>query len=296
MTRGTSERLSLRETVGRAVRLYFSAFSRVDPAADREAGPFAQRFQRWALAITAVVGAGIGIAQFLSPPPFSMAMVTGTYQWSSQRLPDGSIVRARPGTNLTVRLDDDARRIDVLRGEAFFEVAHESPSRPFTVYAGSTETRAVGTQFRVTHGPPGNVKVAVLQGQVRFKNIRPNGAVEERPLTAGQGASVSNGQMDTFPASDDRHVFWDENTLHMSGATIGEVVAELSLRESKRIVIDDPRVAATRLPPSTYVAPYTLDGFLSLIEEGQLDIGVRRADEAVHLRFEPSSVPPRKTD
>lgn len=287
MTRGTSERLAWRESVRRAFRLYFAPFFRTDPVAEREAGPFAQRFQRGALAVAVVVGAGIGIHEFLSPPPFTRSMLTGTNQWSAEALPDGSIVHVGPDTNLTIRLDTANRRIDVLRGEAFFEVAHESPSRPFTVYAATTQTRAVGTQFAVTHRPPGNVKVDVMEGEVRFKNIRSNGAVEERTLTAGRGASVSDSRMDTFRSTDVRRVFWENNTLYMSGATVGEVVAQLSLRESTRIVIDDPRVAATLLP-WTFVTPYTLDKFLALIEDAQLDIGVQRGDEVVHLTFKPS--------
>lgn len=290
MTRGTSERPSLREVVVRAFRLYFAPFLRVDPITDRDAGPFAQRFQRWALAIAVMVGAGIGISQFLSPPPFAIAIVTGTDQWNSQGLPDGSIVHVRPNTNLTVRLDTENRRMDVLRGEALFEVAHESPSRPFTVYAGTTQTRAFGTQFTVAHQPPGNVKVSVVEGRVRFKNISSNGAVEERVLTAGTGASVSNGHTSTFSSAGVRRVLWEENTLHMSGARIGEVVAQLSLREPKQIVIDDPRVAATLLP-STFLTQYSLDKFLSFIEETQPNIGVQRGDGVVHLTFKSSSAP-----
>lgn len=290
MTPGNSERLSWRGGLGRAIRLYFAPFFRVDPTADRDAGPFAQRFQRWALAITAMVGAGIGISQFLSPPPFTIAMLTGANHWSSQKLPDGSVVHVRPDTNLTVRLDTDHRRIDVLRGEMLAEVAHES--RPFTVYAGATQTRAVGTQFSVTHQPPGHVKVVVVEGEVRFKNIRSDGTVEERALTAGAGASVSNDQMNTFPTAHVRRVYWEDNTLHISGATVGEVVAQLNLRESRQVVIDDSRVAATLLP-STFVTQYSLDKFLALIEEARLDIGVRRGDGVVHLTYEGRSAEQR---
>jgi ferric-dicitrate binding protein FerR (iron transport regulator) len=85
-----------------------------------------------------------------------------------------------------------------------------------------------------------------------------------------------------------RRVFWKDNTLHMSGATIGEVVAQLNVRETQQIVIDDPRIAATLLP-STFVTQYTLDKFLSLIEGSQSNIEVQRRDDVAHLMFKPSS-------
>lgn len=291
MTHGTPEQPSWRAGLVRAVRLYFAPFVRVDPVADKEAGPFAQRFQRWALAAAAVAGAGIGVHQFLSQPPFTMSIVTAANQWSSKALPEQSVVNVRPGTNMTVRLDDQERRIDILRGEALFEVAHEEPSRPFIVYAGTTQTRAVGTQFVVTYEPSGNVKVSVVEGRVRFKNVLSNGDFEERSLPAGAGASVANGQMSGFSFSSYdaiRRVFWKDDTLHMSGATIGEVVARLNVREPQQIVIDDPRIAATLLP-STFVTQYTLDKFLSLIEGTQPLIEVQRRDGVAHLMFKAHS-------
>lgn len=290
MTHGSPERPSWREVAVRAVRLYFAPFVRVDPIADRAAGPFAQRFQRWALAAAVVAGTGIGISQFLSPQPFTLAIVTGKDEWISRWLPDQSVVHIGPDTNLTVRLDAENRRMDVLRGEVLFEVKHESPSRPFTVYAGPTQTLAVGTQFVVTHRPSGTVKVAMVEGEVRFKHIRSNGAVEERPLTRGEGATVLQDQMDIVKSGEVRRVIWQDDVLYIRGATIGEVVAQLNLREPEEIVIDDARVAATRLS-TAYVTPYTRDGFLSLLEGPSLNIRVERRSAVVHLAFKSSSTP-----
>jgi transmembrane sensor len=64
------------------------------------------------------------------------------------RLADGSVLVLNTGTSVEVSLRDDIRTVDLLKGEARFDVAHDT-KRPFYVNAGSASVRAVGTAFNV---------------------------------------------------------------------------------------------------------------------------------------------------
>ena len=63
-------------------------------------------------------------------------------------LADGSRLRLNTDSAVRVRLGSGLRRVELLRGEAFFEVAHDA-ARPFIVSADGARVRAVGTKFDV---------------------------------------------------------------------------------------------------------------------------------------------------
>src|SRR3546814_14557130 len=63
-------------------------------------------------------------------------------------LEDGSIVTLNGNSAVQIRYEDDIRRVVLRRGEASFEVAHNS-ERPFVVSADGVKVRAVGTEFVV---------------------------------------------------------------------------------------------------------------------------------------------------
>ena len=64
------------------------------------------------------------------------------------RLADGSRVSLDSGTEVRVSLEDGARRLEMLRGQARFDVAHDA-TRPFSVRAGDRTVVALGTAFNI---------------------------------------------------------------------------------------------------------------------------------------------------
>src|SRR5215831_9139008 len=67
---------------------------------------------------------------------------------TAQRLPDGSMLRLDTDSEATVRYSASERLVELRRGQALFEVAHET-GRRFRVRAGDAGAIAVGTQFNV---------------------------------------------------------------------------------------------------------------------------------------------------
>ncbi len=84
-------------------------------------------------------------------------------------MPDGSILWLNSSTEIRVNYSTDYRRINLIKGEAHFEVAKNS-ARPFEVYADDRLVRAIGTAFSV-HKVNGSVEVLVTEGVVELAII-----------------------------------------------------------------------------------------------------------------------------
>ena len=78
---------------------------------------------------------------------------------------DGSVVTLNTDTEIEVKLSNVERRVELLRGEAFFQVTSD-PARPFIVYVGHQRIVVLGTQFSVRTEAE-LVHVAVIDGGVR---------------------------------------------------------------------------------------------------------------------------------
>ncbi len=92
-------------------------------------------------------------------------------------LADNSRISLDAATRLTADYTAAARRIELLQGQAHFDVAHD-PLRPFTVRAGDQSVVATGTAFNVEI-VDGEVVVTLLEGEVVVTDVQP--ALPERP-------------------------------------------------------------------------------------------------------------------
>jgi transmembrane sensor len=83
---------------------------------------------------------------------------------SERVLPDGSVLHLNTDSKVTVHYSRGERVIDLDRGEAHFQVAHEG-ARGFRVSAGNAQLLDVGTQFDV-YRMSDVVRVTVVEGTV----------------------------------------------------------------------------------------------------------------------------------
>src|SRR5579859_277103 len=112
----------------------------------RRAAPDPTVRARWLYGIVAaglVAAVAAGFA-FQSPPTFQ----TRVGEQRLVTLIDGSRVRLNTDSKLVVHFRGRERRVELVRGEAFFEAAHDA-SRPFVVEADGARVRALGTKFDV---------------------------------------------------------------------------------------------------------------------------------------------------
>jgi transmembrane sensor len=270
----------VRVVVARALRLYFAPL-RVNPVYEGAARRSRHRVIRISLLLVAILGAAFGGVKLLLPPPFGESIVTEA-QGAVMRLADGSTVAAGPNTRMNVRYGRQYRRIYLKAGQGTFTVAH-APSRPFDVITAVGEARAVGTEFSAIYSPPHDAEFSVQEGKIKVRKTQHDAAVNEPGggyslVVAGQTASISDGKLEIAP----RGVHWQGAAMEVQGVTIAALADYLNRRESVKIVIDDPSVAAIviRAMTLTHDVPR---GFVERMADSPNIIATYEGD-VVHLK------------
>jgi transmembrane sensor len=165
-------------------------------------------------------------------------------------LEDGSVIDLNTNSDLRVRLSDDGRHVRLLRGEARFQVAHDT-RRPFTVEAAGTAVRAVGTSFSVRVHDSRQVDVLVAEGQVAVATERLAGpAAGVSQLEAGDEAVVLPDRMSVSrvePQLVARRMAWTSGRLEFRGETLADAVAEFNRYNRRQIRLAEPTLAALRV-------------------------------------------------
>jgi transmembrane sensor len=112
-----------------------------------------------ATAIAASLVAGLSIDRYVSTWRYDYRSSAGEIR--TVTLPDGTRASMTGDTALAVDITDAGeRRVEVARGDAYFEVVHDD-RRPFVVTAGSARVEDIGTGFSVAlQGRIGTVDVA----------------------------------------------------------------------------------------------------------------------------------------
>lgn len=245
----------------------------------------------------AVTFAVIGVISYQRGIPFfgGKRFATEVAQIKELRLDDGSVVSLGAASSIRVEFSDRQRRVTLLGGQAFFDVAHDA-ARPFFVSADKTTVRVVGTQFDVTRGA-GTVRVSVLEGRVEVlqSGTATSANVNAPPanvpshaahaLTAGQGAVISGaGRLAaTFPVAQENLGAWRAGRLVYVDARLRDVVADVSRYYDGEIELTDPAVGDLQL--TVAFRADQIDRMLDVLSRA-LPIEVRRVGER-EIRLSP---------
>lgn len=205
----------------------------------------------------------------------------------SWRMPDGSTVHLNSSSEIRVRFDGRQRRIELVRGQALFQVAKDA-RRPFWVYAGDTAVKAVGTEFDV-YRQPGRTLISVLEGRVSvfeqarhaldddasdgMRQLIPRLDADQQAMISGRSAEVSQrgGTVRKTVAWLQRQVVFDHDPL-------GSAIEEFNRYAERRIRVDGAELRATQI--SGIFSAYDADSFLRFLER-QPDIRVERGAEEI---------------
>lgn len=186
-------------------------------------------------------------------------------------LSDGSVVKLNTNTEVEVDFNAKRRKIRLIKGEAFFQVAH-NPNRPFLVYAGDKVVRAVGTAF-IVRNLTEKFEVTVTEGRVELKTdllnsvIKPvatiSAATEHAKPRIVDPIAIEAGETITYAIVSavvmvtpvkinrvekitkreiERELSWQDGLLEFSDTPLNEVIADLSRYTSLKIEISDPEL------------------------------------------------------
>lgn len=192
-------------------------------------------------------------------------------------LVDGTRVFLAADSTLRVDYSDGFRDVQLLRGEAYFEVTRDA-GRPFRVTSGDSRVRVLGTGFDVLR-ESGGLTVAVRHGKVALQAQL--AAPGEQTLTAGDRARLPSGagaaQVDQVPVAS--IASWRDGMLAFRNQPLGALVEELSQYRAAPIRLGDERLA--QKPISGNVRLARPDDFLAALPV-LLDVRVqRKADGSV---------------
>lgn len=184
-------------------------------------------------------------------------------------LADGSHATLSSDSQLDVRFDRGERHVALLRGEAFFDVAHDT-SRPFVVEAAGHRAVAVGTHYAVRRDAD-TLRVVVTEGRVRLEaNPGSDGrAAPAALLPAGSLATVgpTGVLVRSVPlAQAQRYLEWRDGFLAFDDVPLAQAADEFNRFNARRLVLADPGVAGMRIGGNFRWS--NLDGFVGLLEQG----------------------------
>lgn len=156
-------------------------------------------------------------------------------------LEDGSVVDLAGDTWVKIRQTPHRRQVELLRGEAFFDVAH-AQDRPFQVLTDDSRVQVVGTRFDLNRTAKGT-ELAVEQGKVRFGPRRL--LAESRLIEAGLTTALTAAgpapvqRLESGAAGD-----WREGWIETHGMSVDRLVEEMGRWSSTPIRVADPALGA----------------------------------------------------
>ena len=154
-------------------------------------------------------------------------------------LTDGSRIVLDRNSRLRVVYTGSGRDIDLLEGQARFEVAKDA-HRPFRVHTKSAEVVAVGTTFEVST-QPARTTVTLLEGRVNVRTISATELVQPRveALAPGQQLEIAadGALVDHQDVNVENVTAWERGTLVIDDAPLHEALEQMNRYSSTHIVV-----------------------------------------------------------
>jgi len=171
---------------------------------------------------------------------------TAVGQQQSLALDDGTRVTLNTDSRIEVVFKRRERRVRLDRGEVAFDVAHDA-KRPFVVWQGETQVRALGTSF-VVRRDPDRLQVTLVKGRVevdrqadrerrRIAMLKPG----DRLTMIGEGGAViDRPAFETILA-------WRKGEVMFDDVMLLEAANEVNRYTTTRRIRIDPSAASLRI-------------------------------------------------
>ena len=233
--------------------------------------PVVNRATRWkqftAGALVAAAAAFAVIIAVKQPAPELTAMTTAFAQRQSLTLSDGTVVELNAQTRLEISMSHSERRVRLVTGEAFFQVAPNA-ARPFVIETRAGSIRVTGTSFSVRTEGAAALEVTVVQGSVQVRTGDLNSA-NSAPvlLEAGQKLSRSPEGVSIKILSStalDEAMAWRRGQIILEGVPLREALAQFARYHGRSMTVSE---GAAQLPLGGRYSLDDLRGFFAALVE-----------------------------
>lgn len=155
---------------------------------------------------------------------------------------DGSHVELN--TDTVLRLGKNRRSATLVKGEAFFDIKHDSKT-PFIVMASGHRITDLGTRFSVRGVAPGQLEVALIEGKARIENTEDRARQFSAVLSPGdtvlasaRGLKVTRKPVETLVNA----VSWRNGMVVFRHMSLADAAAEFNRYTQTKLIID-PAIA-----------------------------------------------------
>lgn len=204
-----------------------------------------QQLVYWAMAASVLLTVSLGwwlVAQMQIQPTAEPVLVKNTNFEHKQHvakvatpssvvLKDGSLLHLNAASALALVPDDSKRRVELQRGQVFFDVARDE-KRPFIVDVDEVQVQVLGTSFDIERFVEKTI-ITVYEGAVRVS------ASQSINLVAGQQVSVISGELTKARDLAEKSSLpeWRTGWTKVKNQPITDVIAQLQRYTQKTIVI-----------------------------------------------------------
>lgn len=168
-------------------------------------------------------------------------------------LQDGTLLTLNTDSRAVVRYRDGTRGVNLLHGQALFEVAKD-PAHPFVVIAGGRKVTALGTAFDVRVSED-RFAVTLIEGRISVEpeaaggNARPAAVPVRTELSPGEQLIVAAAATAPVIQKADAHrtISWRDGQVIFQNDVLSDAVAEINRYGGRRIELADPRLNDLRI-------------------------------------------------
>lgn len=181
---------------------------------------------------------------FFASQPSEKTFVTPIGGRETLKLADGSVIQLNTDTLITLRFNERERHVELKRGEAYFEVHHNS-ALPFEVIAQGHRITDLGTKFLV-RADRGELEVSLVEGKARIDTTDMRDQAHSAVLSPGDVAVATAGSLSVVRKSQttlQTELSWQRGVLVFDNVTLAEAVGELGRYNRRKFVIADPTIA-----------------------------------------------------
>jgi len=199
--------------------------------------------------LSCLVAAAIFMLGLQQPPQVIEQYATAVGGFERIELSDGSIIELNTNSKITVAYSDRLRDIQLLQGEAYFQVA-KNKNAPFVVSFDSASVTALGTAFNI-HSSARDSKVIVTEGVVAVAEADAGLALkgERAIVNAGQELNVNlnTGLGKIKPSMNLNNTAWRKRTLVLENIPLNTALEKLNRYLKQPVDISDASLRKARV-------------------------------------------------